>query len=147
MTRLTLDIYIRATPEDIWHALTDLAITPRYRFGLSFDTDWRAGSPLTSRSPDGEGVVHDSVPGKSLAYSWSETGKPEANGGHPSTVTFELTPMGQVTRLTTIHEDLAPDGSFLQIVQPGWPMILSALRGMPPVPAGQPARGRGAQRH
>jgi uncharacterized protein YndB with AHSA1/START domain len=75
-------------------------------------------------------VVHDSVPGKRLAYSWSETAKPEANDGHPSTVTFELTPMGEVTRLTTIHEDLAPDGSFLQIVQPGWPMILSALKSL-----------------
>ena len=130
MTRLTFDVYIRATPEDTWRALTDPAITPRYRFGLSFDTDWRAGSPLTSRSPDGEGVVHESVPGKRLVYSWSEVGKPEANGGHPSTVTFELSPVGQVTRLTTIHDDLAPDGPFLQIVQPGWPMILSALKSL-----------------
>jgi hypothetical protein len=29
MTRLTFDIYIRATPEDIWRAPTDPAITPR----------------------------------------------------------------------------------------------------------------------
>lgn len=130
MTRLTFDTYIRARPEDTWRALTDPAITPRYRFGLSFDTDWRAGSPLTSRSPDGEGMVYESVPGKRLVYSWSEVGKPEANGGHPSTVTFELSPVGQVTRLTTIHDDLAPDGPFLQIVQPGWPMILSALKSL-----------------
>jgi uncharacterized protein YndB with AHSA1/START domain len=130
MTRLTFDIYIRATPESMWQALTDQAITPRYRFGLSFDTDWRPGSPLTSRSPDGEGVVRESLPGKRLVYTWSETGKPEANGGHPSTVTFELTPMGEVTRLTTMHDDLAPGGQFLQIVQPGWPMILSALKSL-----------------
>src|SRR5215471_3438748 len=91
MTRLKFDIYIRATPEDTWRALTDPAITPRYRFGLSFDTDWRPGSPLTSHSPGGQGVVHDSVPGQRLTYSWAETAKPEANGGHPSTVTFELT--------------------------------------------------------
>jgi hypothetical protein len=38
--------------------------------------------------------------------------------------------MGEVTRLTTTHDDLAPDGSFLQIVQPGWPMILSALKSL-----------------
>lgn len=130
MTRLTFDIYIRATPEDIWRALTDPAVTPRYRFGLRFDTDWRAGSPLTSRSPEGEGVVHESEPGKRLVYSWSEVGQPEANGGHPSTVTFELTPMGQATRLTITHDDLASDGAFLQIVQPGWPMILSALKSL-----------------
>jgi uncharacterized protein YndB with AHSA1/START domain len=130
MTRLTFDIYIRATPEDIWRALTDPAITPRYRFGLSFDTDWRAGSPLTSHSPDGQGVVHESVPAKRLAYSWIEADKPEANDGHLSTVTFELTPVGEVTRLTTTHDNLAPHGAFLRIVQPGWPMILSALKSL-----------------
>ena len=136
MTRLAFDTYIRATPERIWRALTDPAAQPRYRFGLSFQTDWRAGSPLTSRSPAGEGVVHESVPGKRLAYSWSETAKPEANGGHPSTVCFELTPMGEVTRLTTIHDDLAPDGAFLRIVEPGWPMILSSLKSL--LETGQP---------
>ena len=130
MTRLAFDIYIRATPESVWQALTDPAVQPRYRFGFSFETDLRAGSPLTSRSPDGEGVVHESVPSKRLVYSWSETAKPEANGGHPSTVCFELTPMGEVTRLTTIHDDLAPDGAFLRIVQPGWPMVLSALKSL-----------------
>jgi uncharacterized protein YndB with AHSA1/START domain len=130
MTQLTFDTYIRATPENIWRALTDPAITPRYRFGLSFDTDWRPGSPLTSHSPDGQGVVHDSVPGQRLAYSWTESAKPEANGGHPSTVIFELTPVGEVTRLTTTHDNLAPDGPFLQIVRPGWPMILSALKSL-----------------
>jgi uncharacterized protein YndB with AHSA1/START domain len=130
VTRLAFDTYIRATPESIWRALTDPTITPQYRFGLSFETDWRAGSPLTSRSPDGEGAVHEAEPGKRLVYSWSETGKPEANGGHPSTVRFELTSMGEVTRLTTIHDDLAPDGAFLRIVQPGWPMILSALKSL-----------------
>ena len=66
----------------------------------------------------------------SRAHSWSEAGKPEANGGHPSTVCFELAPMGGVTRLTTVHDDRAPDGPFLQIVQLGWPMILSALKSL-----------------
>jgi hypothetical protein len=38
--------------------------------------------------------------------------------------------MGEVTRLTTIHDDLALDGPFLQVVRPGWPMILSALKSL-----------------
>lgn len=130
MTSLTFDIYIRATPESIWQALIDPAITPRYRWGLRFETDWRAGSPLITRTPDGEGVVNEFVPGKRLSYDWSETGKPEYNAGHPSTVSYELTPMGDVTKLTIIHDDLAPGGPFLRIVQPGWPMILSALKSL-----------------
>ncbi len=130
MTDLSFDIYIRATPERLWAALIDPAITPRYRFGLSFQSDWRPGSPLTSQSPAGEGIVQEATPGRRLVYSWSETGRPDANGGHPSTVSFDLTPMGQTTRLAVLHSDLAPDGPFLKIVEPGWPMILSGLKSL-----------------
>jgi threonine/homoserine/homoserine lactone efflux protein len=38
--------------------------------------------------------------------------------------------MGEVTRLTTIHDGPAPDGAFLQIVEPGWPVILLALQSL-----------------
>ena len=128
MTDLMFDIYLRDAPGEAWQALTDPAIVPRWRFGMSFETDWQPGSPLTSQSPDGEGTVAESVPGQRLVYSWSQAGAgPEANGGHPSTVAFELTPMGEVTRLTTVHGDLAPDGSFVTIVAPGWPMASSPI--------------------
>src|SRR3954469_19219070 len=36
--------YIRTTPEQLWRALTDPAFTQRY-WGVTFDSDWRPGSP------------------------------------------------------------------------------------------------------
>src|ERR671938_865002 len=39
--------YIKTTPERLWQALTEPAFTRRYWFGLTFDTDWQAGSPMT----------------------------------------------------------------------------------------------------
>ena len=37
--------YIRTTPEQLWHALTDPAFTRRY-WGATFQTDWQAGSTM-----------------------------------------------------------------------------------------------------
>src|SRR3989442_740916 len=37
--------YIKTTPERLWQALTEPAFTERY-WGLTFDTDWQAGSPM-----------------------------------------------------------------------------------------------------
>ena len=129
-TTLTFDIYLRATPDQVWQALTDPAFVPRWRFGMSFDTSWQAGAPLASRSPDGTGSVLDVSPGQRLSYDWEQSGAPEANGGHRSTVRFELAPMGEVTYLRTVHSDLEQDGPFCRIVTGGWPMILSSLKSL-----------------
>lgn len=133
---LTFDLYLRAAPAHVWHAITDPQLIPRWRFGMTFDTDWQPGSPLTSRSPDGVGTVHESVPNQRLVYDWIQPDAPEANGGYPSTVVLTLTPMGAVTRLTVVHRDLAPDGAFAKVVAPGWPMILSSLKSL--VETGEP---------
>ena len=129
-TTLTFDIYLRATPDQVWQALTDPAFVPRWRFGMSFETSWQAGAPLASRSPDGTGSVLDVSPGQRLSYDWEQSGAPESNGGHRSTVSFELAPMGEVTHLRTVHSDLEQDGPFCRIVTGGWPMILSSLKSL-----------------
>jgi uncharacterized protein YndB with AHSA1/START domain len=133
---LTFDVYLRATPEEVWDALTSPQMVPRWRFGMTFQTDWESGSPLTSRSPDGEGRVVRAVRGQRLTYDWTQTDQPEANGGHPSAVTFELTPMGEVTRLHVVHSDLELEGAFVKVVAPGWPMILSSLKSL--IETGEP---------
>src|ERR1700676_4968521 len=105
-TTLTFDTYVRATPEQVWQALTGPTTVPRWRFGMCFDTSWQTGAPLTSQSPDGTGTVVEAAPGQLLAYDWERSG---ADGGNRSTVTFELAPMGEITHLRTVHSDLEED--------------------------------------
>jgi uncharacterized protein YndB with AHSA1/START domain len=126
-TTLTFDTYMRATPEQVWQALTGPAAVPRWRFGMSFDTSWQTGAPLTSQSPDGTGTVLEASPGQLLAYDWEQSG---ASSGHRSTVTFELAPIGEITHLRTVHSDLEEDDPFCRIVTQGWPMILSSLKSL-----------------
>jgi len=38
-------VYIRATPEAIWRAITETDYTLRYYYGSAIETDWKPGSP------------------------------------------------------------------------------------------------------
>src|ERR671931_1474184 len=66
--------YIQTTPERLWQALTDPAFTERY-WGITFDSDWEAGSPMTWHQrgvtiADPEQVVLESEPYRRLSYTW-----------------------------------------------------------------------------
>ena len=38
------EIYIRTTPEELWHALTDQELRAKYTFGVQVTSDWTRGS-------------------------------------------------------------------------------------------------------
>ena len=135
MTSLTFDIYLRSTPERVWAVLTDPGKVPSERFGMSFRADWNAPRQVPGRAGEQE-TSSRSAAGPRLACEWLQTDHLAANGGQPSVVSFELTAMGEVTRLSLIHRHLAPDSSYLKAVTPGWPMLLSSLKSL--VETGEP---------
>src|SRR5689334_14770034 len=45
--------YIRTTPEELWAALTTTEFMRKYWFGMSFESDWKAGSAWQLIFPDG----------------------------------------------------------------------------------------------
>jgi uncharacterized protein YndB with AHSA1/START domain/DNA-binding transcriptional ArsR family regulator len=137
--------YIRTTPDRLWQALTDPAFTERY-WGATFATDWREGSPMTwhmlghtFESP--EQVVLESDPPRRLSYSW-HTFTPELveslNLGDDagarlaaesrSKVTFDLEPVGDVVKLTVVHDGFDEGSTAAAMVSLGWPRILSDLK-------------------
>src|SRR5690606_40074429 len=66
--------YIKTTPERLWQALTDPALTRRY-WGVAFVTDWKPGSTITWHEEsasivDAEQVVLEAEPGRRLSYTW-----------------------------------------------------------------------------
>jgi uncharacterized protein YndB with AHSA1/START domain/DNA-binding transcriptional ArsR family regulator len=139
--------YIRTTPEALWRALTDPAFTIRY-WGMSFDTDWKAGSPMVwlqdgTKIVDPEQVVLESDPYRRLSYTW-HTLTPEwaeqvgisadyvarASAQPRSTVTFDLEPDGALVKLTVVHDGIDPDSVVLGSVRHGWPSIVSSLKSL-----------------
>jgi hypothetical protein len=117
MTDLSFVIYVRATPRQVHAVLTDPALLPRWLAGMEFHSD------------------AEEDPGR-LTCEWLQTGYLGSNGGTASVARFESVAMGQVTRLTVIHRNLVPGGSFLKVIASGWPMILSSLKSL--IETGEP---------
>jgi uncharacterized protein YndB with AHSA1/START domain/DNA-binding MarR family transcriptional regulator len=157
--------YIRTTPERLWQALTEPAFTERY-WGITFQTDWKAGSTMTWEQrgvtiADPEQVVLESEPYRRLSYSW-HTFTPEFGealdltdeareriAAEPrSRVTFELEPLGELVKLTVLHDGFEPGSVVATMISGGWPRVLSDLKTFletgetlptnpePPVPVG-----------
>jgi uncharacterized protein YndB with AHSA1/START domain len=137
--------YINATPERVWQALTDPAFTRRY-WGVTFETDWKVGSTMVweehgSKTADPAQVVLESEPYRRLSYtwhtltpSWAEAvginGEALAKiaGEHRSKVTFEIEPLGQLVKLTVVHDGFEQNSTVLEMVGNGWPHLLSDLK-------------------
>jgi uncharacterized protein YndB with AHSA1/START domain/DNA-binding transcriptional ArsR family regulator len=137
--------YIRTTPEQLWQALTDPAFTRRY-WNTSFQTDWKAGSPMTWELrgvtiADPEQVVLESEPYRRLSYTWhtftpeltesmqlSDVRRERVAAEARSKATFELEPVGDLVKLTVVHDGLDPDGVVVTLISDGWPRVLSNLK-------------------
>ncbi|MEU1869497.1 uncharacterized protein YndB with AHSA1/START domain/DNA-binding transcriptional ArsR family regulator [Streptomyces ambofaciens] len=138
--------HIRTTPEKLWQGLTDPAFTRRY-WGVEFGTDWRDGSPVVWRerkaeTADPEQVVLESDPFRRLAYTW-HTFTPEwaeANGIDDATlarlsaerrskVAFDIEDLGGGSvKLTVVHDGFEPGSTAREMIQHGWPALLSSLK-------------------
>jgi uncharacterized protein YndB with AHSA1/START domain/DNA-binding transcriptional ArsR family regulator len=137
--------YINTTPERLWQALTDPAFTQRY-WGITFDTDWKAGSTMTWHQRgvaivDPEQVVLESEPYTRLSYTWHSF-TPEfaealglkddvferVSTEPRSKVTFEIEELGDRVKLTVLHDTADPESLVTKMVSSGWPRVLSDLK-------------------
>ena len=138
--------YIRTTPERLWQALTDPAFTGRY-WNITFDTDWKAGSPMAwsqrnVTTADAEQVVVESDPYRRLAYTWhsftpewaeamdvDQERRERLAAERRSKVTFDIEPLdSDQVKLTVVHDDLEPGGLLAGMISNGWPRVLANLK-------------------
>jgi uncharacterized protein YndB with AHSA1/START domain/DNA-binding transcriptional ArsR family regulator len=123
------EIYIKTTPERLWHAITDPVARAKYNFGVLVTSDWTKGSHFEGKGGgrtilEGENLEID--PPRRLVQSfralWGEDVKQEGT----SRVTWEIVPINDSCLLKVTHDQLR-DGANSQIFG-GWPMILSGLK-------------------
>ena len=60
-TTQVYQLYIRATPERVWEAITTSEFRRKYFFGTSIDSTFEPGSPMRSWSPDGKELWGDNT--------------------------------------------------------------------------------------
>jgi uncharacterized protein YndB with AHSA1/START domain len=124
-------VYIAASIERVWAALTDGAISREYWGGRQVESDWRVGSPMLFRiDADTYDVVRAKVlaidPPRHLAMGWTYDLEPVPPA---SRVTYTLEQAGpENVKLTVIHEVWEAGSEVDEGLKNGWPAILSSLK-------------------
>jgi uncharacterized protein YndB with AHSA1/START domain len=127
-------IYIGASPDEIWNALIDTKVSPKY-WQHENVSDWKVGSKWEHRSADQERtlrlvgkVIENNAP-RRLVLTWALP-EDEAYEEKHSRVTFEIEPYHDVVRLTVTHDGLEVGSEMLRGVTEGWPKVLSSMKSM-----------------
>jgi uncharacterized protein YndB with AHSA1/START domain len=137
MTEQTTQVYsvfIRATPDQVWDAITKPEFTARYFYGSVIDSTFEPGSPYLGWSSDRtqqyvDGEVLESDPPRLLRHTWRALYDEETAAEQPSRVTWEIEPQdGGVTKLTVVHDQLEASPKTALNVAGGWMYILSGLK-------------------
>ncbi|MHC5905031.1 SRPBCC domain-containing protein [Streptomyces sp. S6] len=124
----TYVLYVGASPERIWDALTDADLTAAY-WGHRNVSDWREGSRWAHVRTDGSevadvvGSVVESRRPRRLVTTWAAPDDP----GRVSRVWFDIKGHEGIARLTVVHQDLR-DAAEVRDVASGWPAVLSNLK-------------------
>lgn len=146
MTATTTQIYqlfIKASPEQIWDAITKPEFTSRYFHGSLVDSSFEPGTPYRGWSPDRtqqwvEGEVLESDPPRRLRHTWRALWDEKTAPEEPSRVTWEIEPQdGGFSLLTVVHDQLegAPETAE-SVSGAGWMLVLSGLKTL--LETGQP---------
>jgi uncharacterized protein YndB with AHSA1/START domain len=128
-------IYIAATPEKVWAALTRSEFSRKYFFGNAVDIDLRVGGAYIVRTPDGalhiSGEVIECDPPKKLTITFNVNWPALIEKLGPTLVTYEIEPAGDAVRLTmTEAHDRPLSDDILSGGRQGWPAILSSLKSL-----------------
>jgi uncharacterized protein YndB with AHSA1/START domain len=129
-TTQVYSVFIKATPEQIWEAITTPAFTQKYFFGSHVTV-----TPELYDGRDGDGrelvtgPVFEFDPPRRLAHGWTAHYDPTTATEPESRVTWELEPQdGGVTKLTVVHDKLEASPATAQSVAGGWSFVLSGLK-------------------
>ncbi|MBV8561789.1 MAG: SRPBCC family protein [Actinobacteria bacterium] len=129
-------VWIKATPEQVWDAITKPEFTGKYFFGSQVDSSFEPGADFRSWSPDREqlwvdGVVEEADPPRRLSHTWRALYNEETAAEEHSRVTWEIEPgESGVTKLTVVHDRLEAAPKTAASVAGGWSLILSSMKSL-----------------
>ena len=133
-TTQVYNIFIRATPEQIWDAITKPEFTEKYFHGVRIEI--RGGirvSQLLEGDLRWEEEVLESDPPRRLSHVWISAYDDEMAAEEPSRVTWEIEPQkeGDFCLLTVTHDRLegAPK-TAAGVGGTGWMGVLSNMKSL-----------------
>jgi uncharacterized protein YndB with AHSA1/START domain len=138
-TTQVYSVFIRATPEQIWDAITKSEFTQQYFYGASIDVrDGRRFCAVGDAVWDEE--VFEADPPHRLVHGWIAGYDSEMAAETESRVTWEIEAQdGGITKLTVVHDQLEGAPKTAESVAGGWMYVLSGLKTL--VETGKPLAG------
>ena len=129
-TTQVYNVFIKATPEAIWDAITKPEFTAKYFYGLSISL---VGGRRVTRTPDGAEVNNQAVieedPPRKLVHEWQSYWDPDMAAEPVSRVTWEIEQDEDgVCLLTVVHDRLEASLKTAAEVAGGWMRVLSGLK-------------------
>lgn len=139
-------VFIKATPEAIWDAITRPEWAQRYGYCVPVEYDLRRGGKYRAfanqamkghGAPDViiEGEVIELDPPRKLVQTWHPVWDPAGAAEPPTRLTFEIEPQkGGVSKLTVIHDVEGAPGVAKTVAGEsadaggGWAWVLSDLK-------------------
>ena len=133
LTDLTTQVYsvvIKATPEQVWDAITKPEFTERYFHGVRIEL--RGGRRFsTVGDMEWSEEVLEADPPRRLVHQWISAYDPEPAAEEPSRITWEIEPGdGGLTKLTVVHDRLEGAPKTAAAVAGGWMAILESLKAL-----------------
>ncbi|MBS0528063.1 MAG: SRPBCC family protein [Proteobacteria bacterium] len=128
-------IYIAATPDKVWQALTSAEFSRAYFFGFAVEMEPKVGGAFNVRAPDGslhiDGEVIEHDPPRKLTVTWNVNWPGLVDKLGQTLVTYEIGQAGDAVRLTmTESHQRVLDDDVLSGGRQGWPAILSSLKSL-----------------
>jgi len=128
----TYELFVRATPDAVWRAMCDPAMTAQYFFGTKLSSTLEPGTPYAYVFQDARTAVDGEIlaveRGRRLEMSWVIRYDPSLSDER-SVVTWSLEPRGaHATKLTVTHDCARAPRTAAHVGKDGWSLVLSGLK-------------------
>jgi uncharacterized protein YndB with AHSA1/START domain len=129
-TTQVYQVFIKATPEAIWEAITKPEFTEKYFYASRVEfADGRRRAFGPAGEVWGDEAIIEEDPPRRLVHGWRALYDPELAAEETSRVTWEIEQQdGGVSLLTVVHDQLEGAPKTAASVAGGWMRVISGLK-------------------